>query len=143
MAEEGWNLTWLQDFIGYLESTAFPSLPGNTALTAHAYLPDGTPGPFVDLGSLAWGEQINLYANGLKYTYKVRQVRRVLPENISVLGHEEHDWLTLITCEGFDEQSDGYLRRPAPHLDPVSAQCDYRQSRHESALRAARPGRDQ
>jgi len=111
LAEEGWDLTWLQDSIGYLENTAFPSLPGNTALTAHAYLPDGTPGPFVNLGSMAWGEQINLYVNGLKYTYEVRQVRRVLPENISVLGHEEYDWLTLITCEGFDEQSDGYLRR--------------------------------
>ncbi len=38
-------------------------------------------------------------------------MRRVLPEDLSVLRHEELDWLTLITCEGFDEQSDSYLRR--------------------------------
>jgi len=110
LGEGGWDLTWLQDAVGYLESTAFPSLPGNTALTAHAYLPDGLPGPFVDLGNLSWGQTINLHANGLKYTYEVRQVWRVLPEDLSVLRHEELDWLTLITCEGFDERSDSYLR---------------------------------
>ena len=133
LGEGGWDLTWLQDSIGYLESTAFPSLPGNTALTAHAYLPDGTPGPFVNLASLAFGEQINLYLNGLKYTYEVRQVRRVLPENISVLGHEEYDWLTLITCEGFDEQSDGYL--PASCSDASGAGRSLRRALASSPLR--------
>jgi LPXTG-site transpeptidase (sortase) family protein len=108
---EGWDLTWLWDQAGYLEGTAFPTLPGNSALTGHIYLADGSPGPFVNLADLYWGKELVLHAYDRRYIYQVRQVRRVLPENLSVLQHEKYDWLTLITCEGFDETSDSYLRR--------------------------------
>jgi LPXTG-site transpeptidase (sortase) family protein len=111
MGARGWDLTWLWDSVGYLEGTAYPSLPGNTALTAHAYLANGLPGPFAELGQLSWGQRLFLHANGQLYVYEIRQVRRVFPENLSVLQHEDYAWLTLITCEGFDERLDGYLRR--------------------------------
>jgi|GEM_PF-1329794 len=111
MDDHGWELTWLWDQVGYLEGTAFPTWPGNTALTAHVYLPDGTPGPFIQLADLRWGDEVVLHAYGQDYIYQVRSVRRVLPSNLSVLRHEEYDWLTLITCEGYDEANGRYLRR--------------------------------
>lgn len=45
------------------------------------------------------------------HVYEVRQVRRVSPNDLSVLRHEEYDWLTLITCEGYDPVNDRYRHR--------------------------------
>lgn len=109
--EEGWDLTWLAGGAGYLEGTAYPTLPGNTALTGHVYLSDGTPGPFYRLRELAWGDRMSLIVGGRRHIYEVRQVRRVRPHDLSVLRHEEYDWLTLITCEGYDEINDRYRTR--------------------------------
>ena len=52
-----------------------------------------------------------LHAYGQRYIYEVRQVRYVLPNDLSVLRHEEYDWLTLITCAGYDHVNDRYLHR--------------------------------
>ncbi len=106
-----WKLDWLgANEVGYLMGTAFPTLPGNTAITGHVYLPDGSPGPFVDLRELAWDDEIVIHAWGQKYIYKVRYKNEwVDPNDASVLSHKEHDWVTLITCRGFDETS-GYYR---------------------------------
>ena len=38
-------------------------------------------------------------------------VERVLPDDRSALRHEEESWLTLITCQGFDEASGEYFWR--------------------------------
>lgn len=35
-------------------------LPGNSAITAHFYLADGTPGSFVNLDDLRWGNEIQV-----------------------------------------------------------------------------------
>ncbi len=109
--KDGWDLTWLWNNAGWLEGTAFPTWPGNTALTAHVYLPNGEPGPFVNLYTLEWGDKVIIHANGERYIYEVRAVKRVKPNDISVLGHKERDWVTLITCEGFDEKTDAYRWR--------------------------------
>ncbi|MDX9863235.1 MAG: sortase [Anaerolineaceae bacterium] len=111
IADDGWNLTWLGSNAGFLSDTAFPTLPGNTAITGHAYLADGTPGPFVNLGSLMWGNEIVLHAWGQRYVYQVRTIQQVAADDMSVLGHKEEDWITLITCKGFDEDSGEYQWR--------------------------------
>ncbi len=109
--KDGWDLTWLWNNAGWLEGTAFPTWPGNTALTAHVYLPNGEPGPFVNLYTLEWGDKVIIHANGKRYIYEVRAVKQVKPNDISVLGHKDRDWVTLITCEGFDEKTDTYRWR--------------------------------
>ena len=109
--EEGWDLTWLGAEAGYLEGTAYPTLSGNTALTGHVYLPDGRPGPFIGLGDLRWGDTLVLEAGGVRYLYQVRQVAVVAPDDLSALRHETLDWLTLITCQGYDPALDGYRWR--------------------------------
>ncbi len=113
LGEEGWDLTWLADQAGWLEGTAYPTWEGNTALTGHVYLADGTPGPFVNLGSLYWGQRIIIYAYGQQYVYEVRSVRKVYPDNLSVLQHKDRDWLTLITCKDYNESQDAYTYRIA------------------------------
>ncbi len=107
----GWDVRWLGDGIGYLEGTAFPTWAGNTALTGHVYLADGTPGPFVNLSSLRWGDEIYVYAWGERYTYRVQSVEFVAPGDVSVLRHEDYDTLTLLTCQGYDEGLGAYRWR--------------------------------
>ena len=38
----------------------------------------------------------------------MRENTLVFPDNLSVLGHEDQDWLTLITCQGYAETSGQY-----------------------------------
>lgn len=111
--EENWDLTWLAKNAGWLEGSAFPTHAGNSAITAHAYLADGTAGPFANLNSLRYGDQIIVHFSGQKYIYEVRQNLRVNPNTMSVLKHEEVSWLTLITCQTYNEQTDDYVYRIA------------------------------
>ncbi len=108
LRDDGWDLTWLWDEAGWLEGTAYPSWAGNTVLTAHVYLPNGEPGPFVNLHTLYWGDTVILHANGQRYIYQVRSTRRVYPGDTSIINHEDEDWLTLLTCQGYNERKDAY-----------------------------------
>ncbi|MBN2501664.1 MAG: sortase [Anaerolineales bacterium] len=106
-----WDTTWLWDKAGYLEGTAFPTMEGNTAIAAHVYLPDGSPGPFLDLGTLKWGDRILVHAWGQIMVYEVREISTVAPDDMRVLAHEDYDWVTLITCKEFDEANNVYKQR--------------------------------
>ncbi|MEJ5240205.1 MAG: sortase, partial [Anaerolineales bacterium] len=108
---EEWDLTWLWNQAGWLEGTAYPTHAGNSALTAHVYLPNGQPGPFFRLGDLMWGDQVIVHLGGQRYIYEVRQVRQVSPYALSVLRHEELSWLTLITCREYDAKTNTYRYR--------------------------------
>ena len=112
LTNQGWQTDWLFSQIGYLEGTAFPTWNGNTVLTAHVYDANGLPGPFVNLSKLGWGDQLVIHAWGQKYVYEVRTVdQRVNPADTSYLQHEEKDWLTLITCQGYDQELNAYRWR--------------------------------
>jgi len=107
-SDQGWDLTWLWNQAGWLEGTAYPSWDGNTVITGHAYLSNGLPGPFVDLKELSWGDEILLYAHGHRYTYQVRVRDLVTAHDLSILEHKDQDWLTLFTCQDFNEYTDEY-----------------------------------
>ncbi len=107
----GWDLSWLWNQAGYLQGTAFPTYQGNSVITAHVSLPNGKPGPFANLSSLKYDDPIKVYAWGNTYIYRVRSIERVLPDDRSAFRHEEESWLTMITCQGFDEASGEYLWR--------------------------------
>ncbi len=109
----GWNLTWLGEDAGYLDGTAYPTHTGNTALTGHVYSADGLPGPFYHLRELAWGDEVRIVVGDAAYVYQVRQSNSVAPDDLSVLRHEDRDWLTLLTCEGYDPAHGAYPRRLA------------------------------
>jgi LPXTG-site transpeptidase (sortase) family protein len=109
----GWNLTWLGAQAGYLEGTAYPTHAGTSGITAHAYLPDGTAGPFVNLNRLRYGDQVIVHLGAQDYVFEVRENRRIAPNDLSVLRHEEYPWLTLITCQDYSEALDDYRYRVA------------------------------
>ena len=107
----GWDLTWLWNQVGYLDGTAFPTTQGNSVITAHVSLSNGKPGPFANLSAIKYDDPIEIQAWGNTYIYRVRSVERVEPDDRGALRHEEDSWLTLITCQGFDEASGKYLWR--------------------------------
>lgn len=109
--DNGWDASWLWDQAGWLNGTAFPGWRGNSVLAAHNYLPNGLPGPFADLSSLRYGDQILVHAYGETSVYAVRSVESVKPNQSQVLGHKEQPWLTLVTCKTFDEKTGEYLWR--------------------------------
>jgi len=108
-----WDVSWLGNDVGWLQGTAFPTWAGNSALTAHVYDANGQPGLFNGLGALKWGDEVIVHAYGQDYVYKVRTVEKYVgPDDASsVYRHEEYPWLTLITCKGYDQESDSYRWR--------------------------------
>jgi LPXTG-site transpeptidase (sortase) family protein len=107
-----WDVRWLGNAVGYLESTAFPLWNGNTVISGHVSLPGGNPGPFADLHKLKWGNQIFIHANGNAYKYEVREVFQTAPDNLNVLDRSNnYDWLTLITCSQYDPEFKIYKSR--------------------------------
>ena len=106
-----WDVNWLWNQAGWLEGTAFPTWAGNTVITSHVYQSNGLPGPFIDLKKLQYGDKVQIYAWGEVYTYEVRFNYLVKPDNMFPLQSEEYDWLTLFTCEQYDEQFDDYRYR--------------------------------
>jgi LPXTG-site transpeptidase (sortase) family protein len=112
VSADGWGLEWLAQDIGYLDGTAFPGWAGNSVLTGHVYLPNGAPGPFHALSRLRFGDQVVLHGYGQRYIYEVRGVQSVDPTDVdTVFQHEERAWLTLVTCQRYDEQTSEYTAR--------------------------------
>jgi LPXTG-site transpeptidase (sortase) family protein len=108
-----WDVSWLQNQVGWLNGTAYPTWKGNSVLTAHVANADGKPGVFANLKALGLGEYVFLYNAGYRYTYKVVSNELVEPTDSRVMKHEEQSYLTLITCDSYDEQKGTYLRRVA------------------------------
>lgn len=113
LAENGeWSVGWLYDQVGWLQGTAFPGQNGNAVLTAHVYNADGRPGPFVGLRGLSYGDQIVLHAFGQRYVYAVRTSTVVSPQDArAITRHEDRSWLTLITCQGYNADTNQYAYR--------------------------------
>ncbi len=111
MDPEGWDVTWLGDQAGYLAGTAFPTWIGNSVITGHSTLRSGVDGPFAQLQKLEYGDQVVITAWGLRYIYEVREEDLVRPTDPSIFRHEERSWVTLLTCESWDERTETYLMR--------------------------------
>jgi LPXTG-site transpeptidase (sortase) family protein len=107
-----WDLTWLKDSVAYLEGSAYPTLSGNTVLSAHVTDANNNLGPFSDIKGLQVGDKIYLHAYGQKFVYQVQENSKILPSNISaVFKHEEYNWVTLVTCEDYNAKTATYTHR--------------------------------
>jgi LPXTG-site transpeptidase (sortase) family protein len=106
-----WDISWLGNQASYLNGTAFPTLPGNSVIAGHIVTADGKPGPFTGLHTLRYGDEIYIHAWGYKYLYQVREYKLVEPDDQSVFQHEEYSWITLVTCEGYDQVNESYWWR--------------------------------
>ncbi|MEZ0395827.1 MAG: sortase [Anaerolineales bacterium] len=108
-----WDVSWLGTSVGWLEGSAFPTWQGNTVLTGHVWNADNTPGVFAGIKDLRYGNRFYIHTFNQTYVYEVR-------ENTSLRGagrvdqvfkHEELDWVTLLTCEGYNPLTGNYLFR--------------------------------
>jgi LPXTG-site transpeptidase (sortase) family protein len=111
MVNNFWNTDWLWDQVGYLEGTSYPTWEGNTVLTAHNYLPNGAPGPFINLAQLKWDDEIIVQMAGVDYIYAVRYTNYLAPADTSPLDHKAYNWVTLVCCYQYDEALAGYKWR--------------------------------
>jgi LPXTG-site transpeptidase (sortase) family protein len=110
--KDTWNLTWLKDSVAYLEGSAYPTLTGNTVLSAHVMDANNNLGPFSDIKGMQSGQKIYIHAYGQVYVYQVQENRKIIPTSISsVFKHEEYSWVTLVTCENFNEKTGLYNYR--------------------------------
>jgi LPXTG-site transpeptidase (sortase) family protein len=106
---DGWDISWLGDQIGWLNSTAFPTWNGNSVLTGHVVDADGQPSVFARLGELKYGDQIIVHMDGQKYIFEIRKVNTLVdPHSKTAFAHEKDPWLTLITCQGYNEKTGEY-----------------------------------
>jgi LPXTG-site transpeptidase (sortase) family protein len=109
---DGWPTAWLGNAAGYLEGSAFPTWNGNTVITGHVWTASDDPGIFLGLETLRYGDEVRIYAWGQVYTYQVRGSSVVSDGNVAaVMQSEKADWLTLVTCDGYDPDSGTYLYR--------------------------------
>jgi len=97
-----WDVKWLDNDIGWLQGSAFPSWSGNSVLTGHYFNASGTAGPFRYLNLLWYGDQVIIHYYDMRYVYQVRSIQQVGPEDVTtMMKHEETPWLTLVTCRGY------------------------------------------
>ena len=123
--EDGWDVTWLGTDAGYLQGTAFPTWKGNTVISAHVWDAFNNPGPFAKIKNLLYGDQVKIHAFGQIYVYEVRESRLVSPSNVrSTLKHENLDWVTLLTCEGYNLLSKNYSYRRAVRAVLISVTAE-------------------
>lgn len=113
-SDNNWDVSWLGKNVGWLEGSAFPTWQGNTVLTGHVWNADNTPGIFYQIKNLKYGDRFSIHAFGQEYIYEVRENTWVWNSsaNLSkVFKHEEKDWVTLLTCEGYNPRTGNYLFR--------------------------------
>lgn len=107
-----WDVKWLGNNAGYLEGSAYPTWSGNTVLTGHVTDAANIPGPFAYLKELKDGDKVYIHSDGLVYVYEVQQSFTVTPSNVSeVFKHQDYDWLTLVTCENYNDKFETYTSR--------------------------------
>ena len=122
----GWDVTWLGDDIGWLNGTAFPSWEGNSVLTAHVTNANGLAGPFARLKDLKYGDRIVVHLLGEKYIFEVRNSRMVTPSSTSFAMEDldGYSYLTLITCQGYNDRNDSYRFRRVVRAVLIEVQPD-------------------
>lgn len=107
-----WDVTWLGQDAGYLQGSAFPTHEGNSILTAHVWDAYNNPGPFYGLKDLRYGDKFMIEAYGKTYTYEIRESEQLLETDVAqMMTPKQGSWITLMTCEAYDEGEDKYTYR--------------------------------
>jgi sortase A len=88
---------------GHVPGTAAIGAPGNTVIAGHRDT------AFRALRNVHVGDEIQIQA-GKMYSYRIRQIRIVTPEDVSVLRDDGVDKLTMITCYPFHFIGDAPMR---------------------------------
>jgi len=106
-----WDVSKLFTWAGHLVGTGRLGEPGNVGLAGHISLKDGRDGAFRWLERLQVGDEVQVYADGRRYTYQVTTTRVVPPTEVSVLDYTSDAVLTLITCTNWSILRGEYTER--------------------------------
>jgi len=109
-----WDVSWLSDDqVGHMAGSAFPTLKGNSVLTAHVWNAFDEPGPFHDLKDLRYDDEVKVESFGHVYTFRVRNNFLIEPDDLkSAFAKKSGTWITLLTCESYNTRTETYgLRR--------------------------------
>jgi LPXTG-site transpeptidase (sortase) family protein len=106
-----WDVSKLLTWAGHLVGTGRLGEPGNAGLAGHISLKDGRDGAFRWLERLQPGDEVQVYADGRRYTYRVTSSRVVPPTEVSVLDSTSDAVLTLITCTNWNVLRGEYTER--------------------------------
>ncbi len=108
---QSWDVSRLGYNAGHLQGTAPFGATGNLVLVGHVEMGDGRPGIFASINSMQVGDPLILSRGQLEKRYAVSEVRKVEPDDLSVLYPTTSDRLTLITCGDYDFLQNQYLER--------------------------------
>jgi LPXTG-site transpeptidase (sortase) family protein len=108
-----WSINPWESGIGHLQGTGWFSEAGNIALGGHSWLPNNTPGIFVNLHQVTPGDEVIVAVNGQERRYAIQHITNVSMYDLSVLYPTDHEQLTLITCDAgsLDPNNQLYQRR--------------------------------
>ncbi len=106
-----WDVSPLLYDVGLLVGTGWPGRAGNAAISGHVGLRGRGDGPFRWLERLVAGDEIFVDQGDTRYLYAVRDLRVVLPSDVSVVAPTEDATLTLITCTDWDFLKADYMKR--------------------------------
>ncbi len=87
-----------EDTAAWGEDSGLPGKPGNQVVFAHA-----REGLFLPLKDVSEGEVIYILTNSDWYSYKVAEIKEVLPNQTEVIAPTLDETLTLYTCSGFND----------------------------------------
>lgn len=108
-----WGIDPWDTTVGHLQGTASFNDLGNVALAAHAEMPDGTDGLFIDLHTLRPGMHIIVLNGTTESRYQIVKISSVAPEDLTPIYPSDDARLTLLTCDvpTYDPATGEYERR--------------------------------
>jgi len=96
---QSWDVSQLGNNVGHLQGTGWFDKAGNIGLAGHVEMGDGRTGIFRNIEKMAKGDPILLTLGALKRNYEVTDIKRVKPDDLSILSPDAVDTITLITCD--------------------------------------------
>lgn len=110
---QSWDVSQLGTNVGHLQGTGWFGKTGNIALAGHVEMGDGRVGVFHNIDKMEKGDPIFLQLGDLQQDYRVTDIKRVKPDDLSVLAPTTVDTITLITCDisAYNLLSNNYLDR--------------------------------
>ncbi len=96
---EGSSEKTLLKGLWHMPGTSSNPESGNVVVTAHRYLRrPPNPNTFYLLDKLKVGDEFYMYWQGKRYNYRVREIKVVKPEEVSILYNTPNPQLTLFSC---------------------------------------------
>lgn len=87
-----------EDTAAWGEESGYPGKPGNQVIFAHA-----KKGLFLPLRNIAVGDKVYVITDSDWYTYEVKEINSVYPNQKEVVAPTTDETLTIYTCSGFED----------------------------------------